>query len=97
MDEARHTALAALLALAARGAQVLVVEPLAIRAVPWWRQWAAEVERVGGRADEWKFDVQLPHSLAATDEAAGFHREGLGARSLYLGPRPEAEWPGPGA
>ena len=73
-----------LLRLAHAGAAVLVIEPLARRVTPWWDEWARAVVSAGGRADEWKFDVALPPRLAAIDEAAGFQRESLGARSTWL-------------
>lgn len=67
-----------------RGAAVLVIEPLARAVSPWWDEWARRLLPLGGRADEWKFPVALPPALAALDEAAGFRREHLGARSLYV-------------
>jgi SAM-dependent methyltransferase len=73
-----------LLSLAEAGASVLVMEPLSRRVTPWWDEWARAVVSAGGRADEWKFDVALPPRLAAIDEAAGFDRESLGARSTWL-------------
>ena len=76
--------LAVLLTLAARGAQILVIEPLARTATPWWNEWATAFVAARGRADEWKFDVALPPRLRALDDAAGFQREALGARSLWI-------------
>jgi hypothetical protein len=83
-EPARFRLLAALMRLSTRGTRLLVVEPLASRAVPWWDLWADRVQSVGGRADIWRFDVGLPAALAALDEAAGFRRDALGARSLWL-------------
>jgi hypothetical protein len=71
--------------LAAAGAAWLIIEPLAQSAVPWWDEWASAFAGIGGRADEWKFDVALPPVLAALNEAAGFRRRGLAARSLSAG------------
>lgn len=73
-----------LLGLTGRGWALLVVEPLARSAVPWWEEWAAALTQAGGRDDRWKFDARLPPPLAALDEAAGFERETLNARSLYV-------------
>jgi hypothetical protein len=81
----RRRLLAALIALAASGAVVLVIEPIARSAAPWWDEWAAAFAARGGRADEWKFETPLPPTLAALDEAAGFRRRGLAARSLSAG------------
>jgi hypothetical protein len=40
----------------------------------------------GGRADEWKFTTTMPAALAGLDEAAGFRRENLAVRTLWIGP-----------
>ncbi len=66
------------------GAHVLVVEPLALSAVPWWASWASGLVDLGGRSDEWRFDRELPAALSQLDEAAGFRREHLTARSAWL-------------
>lgn len=73
-----------ILAAHARGARVLVLEPLARAAAPWWEQWAAAARQEGGTVGEWKFPPVLPPRLAALDEAAGFRREHLSARSIWL-------------
>lgn len=65
------------------GASVLIVEPLARSASPWWDTWSRAWLAAGGRADEWKFEANLPPTLAALDEAAGFRRDTLGARTLW--------------
>lgn len=70
--------------LSRAGASVIVLEPLARSATPWWSSWAERVAAVGGRADEWKFDVNWPARLAALDEAAGFRRESFGVKTLCL-------------
>jgi hypothetical protein len=84
---ARSRLLPALLAVMRRGAGVLLIEPLARGATPWWRDWADAFRSAGGRADDWKFDVALPERVARIDEAAGFRREGLSAKSLWCAPR----------
>jgi hypothetical protein len=81
----RATVLARLLAAARRGARVLVVEPIAGRVVPWWREWTAAVVAAGGRADEWRFALELPEVLARFDRAAGLDHRVLTARSTWLG------------
>jgi len=43
---------------------------------------AIGVAPAGAQAQDWKFVVELPPALAAIDEAAGFRREGLGARAI---------------
>jgi Methyltransferase domain len=81
---AQDRLLPALLGLAARGAAVVLVEPLSGLATPWWAVWKTAFCGAGGRADDWKFGARLPPSLAALDEAAGFQREGLGAKTLSI-------------
>ena len=66
------------------GAQVLVVEPIAIRPLPWWDEWRASFERLGGRADEWRIPLALPPRLRLLDKAAGLRHDQVKARSLYL-------------
>ena len=66
------------------GASVLVIEPLARSAAKWWDSWAQPFVEAGGRADEWKFPPGLPTRLAELDSQAGFRREHLSARSLWL-------------
>jgi hypothetical protein len=80
----------ALLAAGQRGARVLVVEPIARRAVPWWDDWAGVFEAAGGRADTWRFPCELPEPLRALDHAAGMDHRVLTARSLCLQSSPSS-------
>jgi protein-L-isoaspartate O-methyltransferase len=87
-----------LLHAAAGGAAWLVVEPIARGITPWWDSLAARVAAIGGRADEWRFDVDLPPLLRLFDKAAGLDHRELTARTLYVGPpaergRPRDEQP----
>jgi len=85
-EAARDRLLARILEAGRAGARVLVVEPIAKRAVPWWRGWAEAFVTAAGRADEWRFPARLPEALAALDKAAGLDHRELLARSLWLGP-----------
>jgi SAM-dependent methyltransferase len=88
LDEASRAAVKALLLEAARaGKQVLVVEPIATRASPWWGDWVRDFLSIGGRADEWRFAVELPDLLERFDRAAGLRHDRLKARSLFAGGR----------
>jgi len=78
----RTLAIDALLGLPSRGAALLIVEPIARRLVPWWDAFATRAVAAGGRSDEWRFPPALPAALADLDEAAGFDREALSARSV---------------
>jgi cyclopropane fatty-acyl-phospholipid synthase-like methyltransferase len=86
-ERSRAALLETLLDAASTGVGVLIVEPIATRATPWWQGWSDEFARLGGRASEWRFPVQLPNWLAKLDRAAGMHHDELTAKSLYIGPR----------
>jgi hypothetical protein len=81
---ARGALLPALLTLVGRGYRALVIEPLARRAVPWWDEWSDRWQQHGGRAAEWKIERALPPVLADLSDAAGFRRDSLGARTLWI-------------
>jgi hypothetical protein len=74
-----------LLVAGQKGAAVLVVEPLAKRASPWWPDWQERFLQTAGRADEWRFASELPPPLALLDRASGLDHRELTGRSLYLG------------
>ena len=87
-DAGRSQLLTRVLEAAARGADVLVVEPLAKKNLGWWSDWEKAFQGRGGRADEWRFEVALPERLRLLDKAAGLDHRRLGARSLYLAGAP---------
>jgi hypothetical protein len=74
----------AFLKIARHGAPVLVIEPIARRVAAWWDDWARDWIAAGGRADEWRFRVELPERLALMDRAAGLDHRELTGRSLWL-------------
>lgn len=80
----RQRLLGVLLDAARTGTPILVIEPLSRRATPWWPEWASKWHEAGGRSDEWKFAVDLPPALDEISRAAGFQREALGARTLWI-------------
>ncbi len=84
---ARERLLADVLAAARLGARVLVVEPLAGSAAPWWREWALAAAKEGGREDRWRFAADLPGIAGRLDRAAGLDHRELTARSVYLNVR----------
>jgi len=83
-DAARDALLAALVAAAGRGSRVLIVEPLAKAALPWWSRWRDVFTAAGGRADEWRFAIDLPEIVQKLDRAAGLNHRELTGRSLWL-------------
>jgi SAM-dependent methyltransferase len=85
LEEAARTRLLATLRDATtRGVRVLIVEPLARRALTWWDEWAAAFAAAGGRQDEWRFEAALPDSVAELGRAAGLDPRTLGGRSLFV-------------
>jgi SAM-dependent methyltransferase len=83
-EAARHTVLAALVDASRHGARVLVVEPIARAVAPWWDEAARAVREAGGRADQWRFTLDLPPLLQMLDKAAGLDHRELKARSLFI-------------
>jgi hypothetical protein len=73
-----------LFAAAGRGVRVLILEPIARGVAPWWGDTARRAEGVGGRADEWRFEVDLPPLLRTLDKAAGLNHRELTVRSIWL-------------
>ena len=63
---------------------VLIVEPISQRISPWWDQWAAEFQKMGGRADVWKARIDTPPLVKRLAKAAGLRPEMLTARSLFV-------------
>src|SRR5262249_10117663 len=66
------------------GVRVLVLEPIARSLAPWWHTTVERVLAAGGRADEWRFAIELPTLLRTFDRAAGLNHRELTLRSLYL-------------
>jgi hypothetical protein len=84
-ERARNALLPRLLRLAAQGTRLLIVEPIATRLSPWWPIWRDAFNRAGGRADEWRFRVDLPGLVRRLDQASGMRHDELTARSLWVG------------
>ena len=63
---------------------LLVVEPISRAVTPWWDEAAAEVRKRGGRADDWKLPLDMPERWRLLDRAAGFRRDHLTARSMWI-------------
>ena len=84
-DDERRALLDVFLEAAARGVQVLVIEPISQRVSPWWPEWTAAFTSKGGRADEWRIPIELPTFVKRLARATGLRPEVLTARSLFLG------------
>jgi SAM-dependent methyltransferase len=83
--DARGDLLANLMTATRRESRIMVVEPIAGRMAPWWEDWSQAFVRAGGRADDWRFTVELPDLVRRLDEAAGLDHRELTGRSLWLG------------
>ena len=86
-DAARAKLFEQVLSRPRRDDRLLVIEPIARRGIPWWVEWERVVLSAGGRADEWRFPVQLPPRQLALARAAGLDPRELTARSLYVPPK----------
>jgi SAM-dependent methyltransferase len=83
-DQTRELVVSRLSDAAGRGARVLIVEPIARRVAPWWDMLAKRLLAAGARADEWRFEIDLPAPLQVFDRAAHLDHRELTARSLYV-------------
>lgn len=84
-DEARAPLVKTLVDAGARGARVLVLEPISRAVTPWWDDVRRTVEGAGGRADEWNLSLELPQLVEKFDRAAGLNHHTVKARSLFIG------------
>jgi SAM-dependent methyltransferase len=80
---AREATLPALERALGRGARLLLVEPLAGAAAPWWEVWRGALAARGIRAAEIHAAGELPDFLRRMDRAAGLRHDVLGARLLW--------------
>jgi SAM-dependent methyltransferase len=82
LDEPRRDHVLVRLADAARaGARVLILEPVARGIAPWWERAQAQLGS-GARADEWRFQMELPPFVRLLDKAAGLDHRELTVRTL---------------
>ncbi len=89
LNELDETARQKVLAQALTGGrELLVIEPIARGITPWWDAVAADVIARGGRSDDWKLPLDMPERWRLLDRAAGFRRDHLSARTLFLPPGP---------
>jgi len=86
-DVSRERVVSDMLAAASAGARVLVIEPISRRVTPWWDDTVRRVIDTGGRADEWKFEADLPPLVERFDQAAGLNHRAIACRSFYCAGR----------
>ncbi|HSJ97969.1 MAG TPA: hypothetical protein VLC53_12890, partial [Myxococcota bacterium] len=83
LDEgARAALLGALQRALGAGARLLLLEPLAGPATPWWREWADALAPLGVEEPRAKVRIALPEWIARLDAASGLDHRVLGARVL---------------
>jgi SAM-dependent methyltransferase len=63
-----------------RGAGLLVLEPLAERAVPWWSDWRERLAARGLASGLFRQATELPEALSTLDRASGLDHSELGVR-----------------
>jgi precorrin-6B methylase 2 len=83
-DGTRAALLARLMEAKESGSRVLVIEPIAKRALSWWSEWDEQFRAAGGRADEWRFRTDLPERQRLLGRGAGLDPRELTARSLWM-------------
>jgi methyltransferase family protein len=83
-DETRAELISRLIEAKESGSRVLVIEPIAKRALLWWSEWEQTFVGAGGRSDEWRFRIELPERQRLLGRAAGLDPRELTARSLWM-------------
>jgi len=83
-SQSRDRLLGGLLEAARKGSAILVVEPIARRGFPWWKEWAEAFHSLGGRMDEWRFPANLPGTLQLLSKASGMDHREIKAKSLWI-------------
>jgi hypothetical protein len=78
----RDTLLGRLEGALARGAAVLVLEPLASRASPWWPEWSARLAARGAVERRLKEPLERPEWIERLDRASGLDHAEIGVRVL---------------
>ena len=79
----RSALLTKLVEALAKGAGVLIVEPIARRDKAWWPEWETRLGAEGARADEWRFPSNLPLTLRQIARGAGLDPRELTARTIH--------------
>src|SRR3954447_8382945 len=83
-DEIRSTLLRRLAEAKESGSRILIIEPIAKRALTWWAEWEGHFIRAGGRAEEWRFQIELPEHQRLLGRAAGLDPRELTGRALWM-------------
>ncbi len=81
--ELRERLLPLLVNALAGGARVLVLEPLARGAAPWWDEVAARLAPLGVTSVLMKWEIDRPDWIERLDDASGLDHREIGARVLW--------------
>ena len=85
LPEAERERLRQTLVAAVRGgSRLLVVEPLAGQAAPWWPDWVETFTPLGARADTWHLTISPPDLTIRLGRAAGLTPTSVKARTLAV-------------
>lgn len=84
-EEVRRQVTEQLVAQAASGTPLLILEPIARSITPWWEALARRLSSAGGRADEWRFQAEVPDLVATLGRAAGLDYRQLRLRTIFVG------------
>lgn len=82
-DDKRARLLDRILERSRTGEPVLVIEPIARSATPWWSEWTGRMASDGARIDEWRFPADLPPLLSEIARRAGLDPKELTARTIF--------------
>jgi len=80
--DGRASLLTKLVASMRGGTRVLIVEAIALRDKPWWPEWTRTLAAEGARADEWRFDSDVPDLVRELARRAGLTLRELTARTI---------------
>lgn len=78
----RSRLLTTLVAALRGGIRLLIVEAIARRDKPWWPEWRRALEAEGARADEWRFDAEIPPLVRELGRRGGLGLTELTARTI---------------
>jgi len=81
--ELRARIVAQLTRAQSKGARVIVLEPLARSAAPWWGELAAELVPRGFASELHKYSIERPDWIERLDQASGLDHREVGARVLW--------------
>ncbi|MGH9383032.1 MAG: hypothetical protein ACRD2N_01885, partial [Vicinamibacterales bacterium] len=59
--------------------------PISLRVSPWWLTWEKAFVEIGGRADQWRFDIEVPPIVKRLARASSLNPQVMTARSVFVG------------